>query len=104
MEIKDKIIEHLNSNDGKIYLYVSKDEKNLNDVRINTNINVDFSKTNTKFIVLFPKGIGKVKGEINGGIYYDDDSLTEQFIKNSISLSSDAFIKAINSETKEVQE
>jgi hypothetical protein len=104
MNIKDKIVDHLNSNDGKVYVYVSKDKDGLNDVRMNTNNSVDFSKTSTKVVVLFPIGIKSLVGDITGGIYYDSDSSTDNFIKEGVTLSPQAFVKSVNPETKEIYE
>lgn len=103
MQIQDKIIEHLNSNDGKVYVYLSKDKDNLNSIRLNTNNGVDFSKTTTKFLVLYPLGVGNISGEIHG-VYYDDDSTTNMFIQEKITMGIDSFIKSVNVETKEINE
>ncbi len=101
MLIQDKLNELLNSNDGKVYLYISKHRENLDKIRQSSLENVDFTKTQTKVLLLFPLGLGFIRGKING-VYYDNDATTEGFVLDHVDLSENPFFQSINPETLEI--
>ncbi len=103
MVIKDKIIEHLNSNDGGVYLYISKNKLTLDFIRQLATEGIDFSKTNVKVVLVHPEGVGQVKGKINT-IYYDSNEITQEFISNNIELNNEVTFKEVDEYTMEIKE
>lgn len=101
MVIKDRIIEHLQSNDGKVYLYISKNKLTLDSIRQLSNEGIDFSKTKTKVVLVHPEGMGFIKGNIDV-IYYDSNTMTEDFISNKIELNNNIEFKEVNEITQEI--
>lgn len=101
MFIKDIIVDLLNKNDGKVYIYVTKSKQNLDKVRVNSNENIDFSKTSTKIVLTFPMGLGYIRGKVDG-IFYDKDETTQGFIANYVELTNDTFFQEIDPETQEL--
>ncbi len=103
MVIKDKVVEHLLSNDGKVYIYISKNKLTLDSIRQLATEGVDFSKTSTKVVLVHPEGMGHIKGKIDT-IYYDSNGVTQEFISNNIELNDLITFHEVDESTHEIKE
>jgi|DEB19_MinimDraft_2_1074335.scaffolds.fasta_scaffold05752_3 hypothetical protein len=102
MNIVDVLIDKVNSNDGKVYVYVSKSKITLDKVKQTATERCDFSKTNTKVLLIYPLGIGNVVGDVHG-IYYDADGTTKDFLTMFLNTRPDTIINEVDPDTLEIK-
>jgi len=100
MKVFEKLEDYVNSENKKYYLYISKNTPNLSYTEQHLK---EHSKLGGAVVYLSqPIGLGHI-GNALDEVFYDVDSTTEEFIRESVKLNEGATIRKVQPSTMRIE-